>query len=610
MTDRADVSVPNGRIEEVLERWHGAVRADGSAEVASTLPAPEGLQAASGQGHVTLTWDPVDGATCYLVERAPAQGGPWEALRRAEHDLVEVPVTVALDTSERALVSWYRVAALREVGEEPGDRSVPTAARVGDGSGIVEVRVDASRRVGALERVWWMIGSERPAQLLCRDDGFGHDVREEVLEAYRRAAALGVTHVRAHSWLDDDFGLFDEQGRFAAPELLDEVTDAILATGLRPVVELSFMPRLFASGEATVFTYRANVTPPRNLERYAGAVGALVRHLVARYGIAEVRTWAFEVWNEPNLSVFWTGDRAGYFTLYDRIARVVKEVDASLRVGGPATAGSGWIGAFLDFVAERGSPIDFVSTHTYGGEPLDLRPLLARVGLGDRPVWWTEWGVSPTHHASVNDGAFGAPFVLRGLKAAQGAQGAVAYWVVSDHFEELGRPNRLAAGGFGLLTVGNLPKARFHALQLAAELPSEQVALEVRGDGAVSLVDAWAAREEDRLDVLLWNGSRDAHDADGRADLDRIVRLEVVGLDPGVWVLELVRIDDGHGSFLAAVGEEAWPSGEELERVRRAAELVPEPLGEIDVRAGEPVVLSVRLAMPGVARVRARRARG
>lgn len=369
----------------VLERWEEGTRERRVDEHVGHLPPPTGVEAWRGSGCVTITWQRVEGAVCYLVERAPSPDGPWTVLRRAEHDLVEVAGPPTLDTSREA-GGWYRVAALEDVGRRPTSFSDPVEARDGDRSAAVTVRVEASSPVGSLAPVWWMVGSERPGQLLLRDDGFGHDVRAEVLEAYRRAAAIGVTHVRAHCWLDDAFGMVDASGRLTETSALDEVLDLVLASGLRPIVELSFTPSSLATDPAaTVFTYRANVSPPADLVRYGELVAQVVRHMIERYGADEVREWAFEVWNEPNLAVFWTGDMAAYFALYDRVARAVKEVDPALRVGGPATAGSGWIAPFLDFVHETDAPLDFLSTHTYGGMPLDLRAQLARVGRGTSP---------------------------------------------------------------------------------------------------------------------------------------------------------------------------------------------------------------------------------
>ena len=126
--------------------------------------------------------------------------------------------------------------------------------------------------------------------------------------------------------------------------------------------------------------------------------------------------------------------------------------------------------------ARPACPVDFVTTHTYGAPPLDLRPILARYGRADLPLWWTEWGVSPTHGAPVNDSVWGAPLVARGMRSAAGRLDALAYWVASDQFVELGVPEQLFHGGFGLLTVGDLRKPRFWAIAILEQLGDEELA--------------------------------------------------------------------------------------------------------------------------------------
>src|SRR5262249_11385384 len=143
----------------------------------------------------------------------------------------------------------------------------------------------------------------------------------------------------------------------------DRIVDFLLSIGMRPFVELSFMPEALASGPATVFHYRGNITPPVDHGAWAELIRRLAGHLVARYGAAEVRQWFFEVWNEPNLRDFWAGTRDEYFELYRYTALALKGVDGGLRVGGPATAKEEWLTEFLDFCERNDLPADFVSTH-------------------------------------------------------------------------------------------------------------------------------------------------------------------------------------------------------------------------------------------------------
>ena len=180
--------------------------------------------------------------------------------------------------------------------------------------------------------------------------------------------------------------------------------------------------------------------------------------------------WSFEVWNEANLEVFWSGTPEEYMKMYDVSAAAVRAVDPRLKVGGPSSAAAGWVEELLAHVEQSGAPLDFVSTHTYGSPPLDFRGSLERYGRAGTPIWWTEWGVTPTHFNEVSDAVFSGVFLLRGMASAMDRIEALSYWVVSDHFEELGRPPALLHGGFGLRTVGELRKPRWWALRLLEEL--------------------------------------------------------------------------------------------------------------------------------------------
>ena len=168
-----------------------------------------------------------------------------------------------------------------------------------------------------------MIGSERLSQL------YTPGVGEEFAEALALARdELGARRVRAHAIFHDDLSVY----RFGEHDfsMVDAVYDRVLELGLKPVVELSFMPRELAEDpSATVFEYGAGISVPHDWEAWGALCGALAAHLVDRYGIDEVAQWGFEVWNEANLEVFWTGTREEYFRLYDLAAEAVKAVDGA-----------------------------------------------------------------------------------------------------------------------------------------------------------------------------------------------------------------------------------------------------------------------------------------
>lgn len=214
----------------------------------------------------------------------------------------------------------------------------------------------------------------------------------------RTVRDCGFRYLRFHGLLCDEMGVYStvngqEQYHFT---YIDMVYDAMLGAGVKPFVEFAFTPEALSSGPGTQFWWKANVTPPKDADAWARLCAACVRHWIERYGLDEVRGWYFEIWNEPDLHAFWNGTKTQYFALYRAAATAIKAVDASLRVGGPATSNfvpdarfdgevedfskhltnkvedldsldwhGVWIKDFLDYCQANDLPVDFVSTHPY-----------------------------------------------------------------------------------------------------------------------------------------------------------------------------------------------------------------------------------------------------
>jgi xylan 1,4-beta-xylosidase len=562
-------------------------RGGAAAPETADLPAPGSVRAVSGRGQVTVSWDPVPGAIGYAVHRADSADGPFVVADFGGGDVLAVPHGPFADTTD-ARGGFYAVAALASV-TAIGPLSPPVAVEPGPDDARVGVEIGTGDE--PLDRIWQpMIGSEHLSHLLSEDRTGGRTIGTDLRDALRRVHdELGVQSVRAHGILAAGFDF----------SVVDRVYDLVLELGYRPVVELGFMPRELARDpDRTVFTYRGIISPPADWDRWAELIRAFVTHLIDRYGHDEVRDhWVFEVWNEANLSVFWSGTPAEYWRLYEVTARAVKDVDPGIAVGGPGSAAVGWIEGQLAVDA----PVDFLSTHVYGTPPLDLRPL-AR----GRPLLWTEWGVTATHGHPINDSVFAATFLLRGLRSAAGRLDALAPWVASDHFEELGRPQRLLHGGFGLLTVGNLAKPKFWALRLAEQLGEVQRPVTLTGDGAGSLVEAWASQAGQGASVLLWNGTLDQSRADGAVDLDRLVTVRFTGLAAGEHELRTWRVDALHGNLAArwaALGRGTdWPDDEQWLALSAEDRLdEAEPARTLMAGADGVATVEVDLPMPGIA---------
>ena len=333
---------------------------------------------------------------------------------------------------------------------------------------------------------------------------------------------LGFQYVRFHGLLSDDVGTFVRQQKRLICSFFnaDGIIDFLLSIGMRPFVELSFMPTALASGSKTVFHYRGNVTPPRDYQQWAKFIGQLIRHWVDRYGVREVRRWFFEVWNEPNLKAFWTGSRQDYFKLYRYTVRAIKDVDADLKVGGPATARDEWIAEFVQFCDRHDLPADFVSTHHYPTDALvtpgtDTEAQLAssrrsimrqwaqdtRRRACGRPVYYTEWNASSNPRDPRHDEPYAAAFAAKTALEASGVADGYSFWTFSDIFEENYFPSVPFHGGFGLLTVHGIAKPAYRAFQLLHEAGDERLVV----DGLHATVDVWALRQRRDVTILMTN---------------------------------------------------------------------------------------------------------
>ena len=288
----------------------------------------------------------------------------------------------------------------------------------------------------------------------------------------------------------------------------------------------------------------------------------------------------------------------------DVAARAIKTVDPRLTVGGPSTAASEWVEALAAYAERERLPLELATTHTYGNLPLDFRPVLESHGFGDAQILWTEWGVGSTHYGPIHDGVAGAPFLLSGMQDVQGRLAALSYWVVSDHFEELGRPPRLFHDGFGLLTLGNLRKARYWALHLAAHQGDHVLPSEVGGDGADVLVRSWATRHDDgTVDVLVWNSTINSDLLEGDPRLVRDVTVTLKGLPAASYAVEIARIDEQHSNIRAVAGDVEWPDEEQWKTLRAADRLHTERADDLTPDDGR-ATLTVTLPQPGVVRLR------
>jgi xylan 1,4-beta-xylosidase len=406
----------------------------------------------------------------------------------------------------------------------------------------------------------------------------------------------GIRYVRFHAIFHDELGVYneDEHGNpvynFA---YVDQVYDGLLRNGVKPFVEISFMPKKLAFNPDALhpFWYKQNVSPPKSMEKWDALITAFARNLVNRYGIDEVSQWYFEVWNEPNID-FWGGipRQRSYFDLYDHTARALKSVSPRIRVGGPATAAAQWVGDFLRHTDSAKSPVDFVSSHGYADDtvenlfgtdesiPMDQRVCRAigkvrnemnAAGKPDMPLFWTEWNVPGMN--GLRDTTFVGPALANTIRQCDGLGTAMSFWTFSDVFEEGGPGSRPFVGQFGLRAEFGINKPSFYAFSLLHQLgdrrlanPSPNVIVTKSANGGLA--------------IAVWNLVSPEPEAQRHATLHNVT-LAVRGLSPSARVT-IQRVDDEHGNVLPVytkMGKPEYPTPAQVEQMNQQTKLpIPE----------------------------------
>jgi xylan 1,4-beta-xylosidase len=411
--------------------------------------------------------------------------------------------------------------------------------------------------------------------------------------------ATNFRSIRFHGILNDEVGLYDPDRKTKNPGLaaqaaddasiynfsyVDQIYDGLLAIGVRPYVELSFMPRKMASDSAALhaFWYKPNVSPPKDYALWDAMIRGFTQHLVERYGLDEVATWKFEVWNEPNID-FWVGNpkQPTYFELYDHTARAVKAVSPRLQVGGPSTAQAAWVAPFLAHTKASNVPVDFVSTHVYANDTADnvlgtsedvprdkmvwravqmVHQQIARSAYPTIPLIFSEYNASYANEPNVTDSTFMGPWLANTIRLCDGLTQSMDYWAFSDVFEEQGVVRTPFYGGFGLVAADHIPKPALNIFRILHKLGERRIALTSESALATETPAGGLA-------IALWNyaapiGTGASYTLpSGAADPPKSFDLELKSVAPGALV-EVWRVDDDHGNVLKAFDAMGRPPGD------------------------------------------------
>ena len=438
------------------------------------------------------------------------------------------------------------------------------------------IAADLSRTNGPLNTAFKVfVGAGRA------NEGLRADWQRQLRYVHRQC---GFTYIRMHGLFTDDMGVYRED-KAGNPEYnwqyIDELYDFLQSIGMKPFVELSFMPRALAAGHQTIFWWNGIVNQPRDLSKWGNFIRAFVQHVRDRYGDDELKTWYFEVWNEPNLSGFFAGTQSNYFNLYAETARAVKSVSPAYRVGGPATAGCAWVPPFIRFCVSNQVPVDFISTHTYAvdqgyldesgsrgtvlssnpksiyGDVQSVRHQIQTSALPNLELHFTEWSASYTPSDPIHDSYHSAAFIVDRLRKTGNAANSMSYWTFTDIFEEAGPRWTPFHGGFGLLNYQDIAKPAFYAYQFLNKLGP----IELQSSDPSS----WICKDNNGgIQALIWDftyihpdkgeNNQVYYKRDLPAGKKGAVRLELSHVAPGRYGLACYRIgyraNDAYSTYL------------------------------------------------------------
>jgi xylan 1,4-beta-xylosidase len=519
----------------------------------------------------------------------------------------------------------------------------------------VAIRVDAAQASGELRPIWRFFGADEP--------NYAYMEHGKKLLGELGKLRPGRVHFRAHNLLTSGDGTpalkwgstgayrEDAEGRPLYDwTILDRIFDAYIERGVRPYAQIGFMPKdlsLKPEPYQHRWTPKARYEeiytgwayPPKDYAKWAELVYEWTKHCVERYGRAEVESWYWQVWNEPNIG-YWRGTPEEFLKLNDHALAAVRRALPTARVGGPDTAGHGgqFSRQFFEHclrgtnhaTGEVGTPLDFVSFHAKGAPSFvdghvrmgiaqhlrtidqGFRLVASFPELVEKPIVIGEsdpegcaacQGPELAYRNGTMYSSYTAAVFARKLDLAA-RHGVHLEGALTWAFEFEGQPY---FAGFRSLASNGIDKPVLNVFRMFSKMTGERVA--VKSDGEAPLdeilasgvrarpdVAALASLDSRKLCVLLWH-YHDDDVAGPRATVE--LALRGLPIQEGDAALEHFRIDADHSNGYTAwkrLGSPERPTPEEYERLEAAAALAT--LGEAGRARVAGGALDLRFELP------------
>ena len=491
----------------------------------------------------------------------------------------------------------------------------------------VTIHVDAAVTLGPVKPIWSYFGYDEPNYTYRKH---GRKLVEELA-----ALAYSPVYIRTHNllvtgdgtpalkWGSTNAYIEDASGKPVYDwKIVDRIFDTYVHARAKPFVEIGFMPEALSRNP---HPYRhtwpqGGITagwayPPKDYQKWAELVRQWVLHSVERYGRAEVESWYWELWNEPDIG-YWKGTPEEYNKLYEVTARAVKGALPAARVGGPATCGpgssraAGFLKQFLEHCARQLTPLDFITYHAKG-QPKVVDGHV-RMGL-DRNLVDVQRGLEIISQfpqfrklpivlsESDPEGCAACSARVYPQNAYRNGTLYPCYTAVAmNHILKLaGRYHANIEGmltwafefedqpyfdGFRTLATNGIDKPVLNVFRMAGMMRGERIKVESSGAAGLDAilnggvrgkpdVDALASRSERGVSVMAWN----YHDDDVPGP-DAPVRMTITGVPAAVSraLLRHYRVDQTHSNAYTvwkAMGSPQNPTAEQYAKLEAAGQL-------------------------------------
>jgi xylan 1,4-beta-xylosidase len=504
-------------------------------------------------------------------------------------------------------------------------------------SNSISINVDLSKPVGSYKPI---------------SSWFGYDESNYTAMKYGRQL-LGELHdlspvpvyIRAHhlltsgngvpelKWSSSNVFSLDANGEPVYDfTITDETFDAFERAGVRPMVELGFMPRDLAAAVPGITEYQlhyprptmggASNNSPKDYKMWGDLIRKFTQHLVDRYGRRQVSTWYFEVWNEPDIG-YWHGTPQEYFKLYDYAVAGVRAALPNAKVGGPASTGpagakaSTFLDSFLqhcqhDKSAADGKPVplDFISFHPKGRTALvdghvrmGISNELQAAQTGFRivakyprfrnlPIILSEADPEGCAACSIKDnpanayrnGPLYASYTATAMKALFELQDEAKVNLITMLSWSFEFENKSYFEGFRTLATNGIDKPILNLFRMAGLMSGERGMTTSSGEVPLGALVSTGVRQAPDIDALATKADREAavmvwnyHDDDVPGP-DAEVQITVTGIPAGVKkvLLEHYRIDETHSNAYTAwknMGSPLSPTAEQYAQLKAAGQL-------------------------------------